>query len=126
MMNTCTFIGNLGKDPEAKYTDSGLAISSFSIAVTENRKDKEGNKISETEWVNITAFGKLADICNEYLVKGKQVYISGKMKTDKYEKDGTTRYSTKIIAREMQMLGSKSDGQGSEQPPPPDLDDVPF
>jgi single-strand DNA-binding protein len=130
MMNSCSFIGNLGKDPEATYTANGLAISNFSIATTETRKDKEGNKETKTEWINIVAFGKLADICNEYLVKGKQVYIEGKFTTDKWEdKDGNTRYSTNIIAKDMKMLGSKSDGNQSgtqENPPPPDLDDIEF
>lgn len=110
-LNACSFIGRLGKDPETRYMPSGDALTSFSIAVGSQWKDKSGEKQESTEWVNITAFGKLAEICGEYLVKGSQVFISGRMKTDKYtDKDGITRYSTKIIADKMQMLGGKSDG----------------
>jgi single-strand DNA-binding protein len=89
---------------------SGKAVTSFSIAVGSQWKSKDGEKQESTEWVNITAFDKLGEICAEWLKKGSQVFISGKMKTDKYEKDGITRYSTKIIADNMQMLGGKSQG----------------
>lgn len=109
--NNCSFIGRLGKDPETRYMPSGDALTSFSIAVGSQWKDKSGEKQESTEWVNITVFGKLAEICGEYLKKGSQVFVSGRMKTDKYDdKDGITRYSTKIVAERMQMLGGKSDG----------------
>ncbi len=104
-LNQCQFIGRLGKDVETRYTQSGLAVASFSIACGWKTKDKEG-----TEWVNITAFDKLAEICAQYLKKGSQVFIQGRMTTEKYEKDGSTRYNTKIIADKMQMLSAKSDG----------------
>lgn len=104
-LNSCNFIGRLGKDPEARYMSNGDAVASFSIAVGWKTKDKEG-----AEWVNITAFGKLAEICVQYLVKGSQVFIQGRMKTDEYEKDGIKRYSTKIVADRMQMLGGKPEG----------------
>lgn len=105
-LNQWSGIGRLGQDPETRYSASGDAITSFSIACGWKSKDKEG-----TEWVNVTAFGKLAEICGEYLTKGKQVFIQGRLKTDKYEKDGVTRYSTKVVADRMQMLGSRDDGE---------------
>jgi single-strand DNA-binding protein len=126
-VNKVILVGHLGKDPEMTYAPSGLAIAKFSLATSENKKDSEGNKESKTEWHRIVAFGKIAEICGEYLIKGKQIYLEGRIQTSKWEdKEGNTRYTTEIIANTMQMLGSKSDSQGSEQPPPPDLEDVPF
>lgn len=105
-LNQCNFIGRLGKDPEVRYLNNGDQVVNFSIAVGWKGKDKEG-----TEWINIVSFGKLAEICGEYLKKGSQVFISGKFKTDKYQdKDGNDRYSTKITAENMQMLGGRQDG----------------
>lgn len=110
-LNQCTFIGRLGADVEMRFMTSGDAVASFSIAVGSQWKDKtSGEKQESVEWVNVTAFGKLAEICGKYLKKGSQIYLSGRMKTDKYEKDGITRYSTKIIADTMQMLGAKHEG----------------
>jgi single-strand DNA-binding protein len=103
-LNQCNFIGRLGSDPETRYMPNGDAVCSFRIAVGWKSKEKEG-----AEWVSITAFGKLAEICTTYLVKGSQVFVSGRFKTDEYEKDGIKRYSTKIIADRMQMLGGKPD-----------------
>ena len=108
-LNQCNFIGRLGKDPESKFTPSSLQVCNFSIAVGWKSKEKEG-----AEWVNITAFGKLAEICQNYLKKGSQVMISGKMKTDSWEKEGVKHYMTKIIADQMQMLGGKSEGQSNQ------------
>lgn len=107
-LNMCSFIGRLGADPETRFTTSGDPVCSFRIAVGWKSKEKEG-----TEWVSITTFGKLAEICGQYLVKGSQVFVSGRMKTDEYEKDGVKRYSTKIVADRMQMLGGK---QTSDEP----------
>ena len=110
-LNLCQFIGRLGKDPEIRYTQSGSAVASFSLAVGHKYKDKE-----HTEWVNVSVFGKLAEICGQYLTKGKQVYIAGRMQTEKWQdKNGQDRYTTKIICNQMQILGSKSDQTG-EQP----------
>lgn len=107
-LNQCNFIGRLGKDPETRYMPAGDAVTNFSLAVGWKSKDKEG-----TEWINVTAFGKLAEICGQYLKKGSQVFISGRFKTEKYQdKDGIDRYSTKIVADQMQMLGGKSDNAG--------------
>ena len=103
-LNQCNFIGRLGADPETRYMPNGDGVCSFRIAVGWKTKEKEG-----AEWVSITAFGKLSEICAQYLTKGSQVFVSGRMKTDEYEKDGIKRYSTKIVADRMQMLGGKSD-----------------
>ena len=111
-LNSCSFIGRLGNDPETKYTASGTQVTNISIAVGWKSKDKEG-----TEWVRVTAFGKLAEIMSQYLNKGSQVYIQGRMKTDKWQdKDGKDRYSTGIVADNLQMLGGKSESQSQPQP----------
>lgn len=115
-LNQCQFIGRLGKDAEARYMADGKCVSSFSIAVGSQWKNKSGDKQESTEWVNCTAFDKLGEICAEYLKKGSQVFVSGKMKTEKYtDKAGVEKYSTKIIINEMQMLGSKHTGESQEQ-----------
>jgi len=115
-LNMWQGIGRLGKDVEARAMASGATVASFSIACGSKWKDKNSGEMrEETEWVNLTAFGKLGDICVQYLAKGSQVYVSGRMKTDKYEKDGITRYSTKVIIDTMQMLGGKSVSQGQQQ-----------
>jgi len=116
-LNQCNFIGNLGKDVECRFMPSGDAIANFPIAVGSTWKDKSGVKQDATEWVNITVFGKLAEICREHLKKGSKVFISGRMKTEKYtDKEGIERYSTKIIADRMQMLDGKP--RGDEQSAP--------
>lgn len=105
-------IGNLGKDPEVRYMSSGKAVASFSIACSESWKDKTtGEKQERTEWVNCTAFDKLGEICEKYLRKGSQVYVEGRLQTDKYQKDGQDRYSTKVVISDMKMLGKK-EGSG--------------
>ena len=106
-------IGNLGKDPDMRYTASGDAICNFSIACSESWKDKAtGEKKEQTEWVRISFFGKLAEICGQYLKKGSQVYIEGRIKTRKWQdKDGQERYTTEVEATEMKMLGRR-EGQG--------------
>lgn len=101
-------IGNLGKDPETRVMPDGKAVTNISIAITERYKDKQGNKQEITEWVNVAFFGKLAEIVAQYLTKGSQVYVEGKLRTDKYEKNGQTHYMTKIIGESMQMLGGKA------------------
>lgn len=118
-LNQCNFIGRLGKDVETRHMPNGDGVSSFSIAVGWKSKDKEG-----VEWVNITAFGKLSEICSKYLRKGSKVFVSGRFKTEIYtDKDGVQKYTTKIIADQMQMLDSKSDSQNNDgdahEPAPP-------
>lgn len=108
-LNQCNFIGRLGRDPETRYAPNGDAICNFSIAVGWKSKDKEG-----TEWVPVTTFGKLADVCGQYLKKGSQVFISGRFTTRSWDdKEGNKRYSTEIRADQMQMLGGKQDGEQS-------------
>ncbi len=112
-LNQCTFIGRLGKDPETRYLANGDAATNFSIAVGESWKDKQGQKQERTEWVNVSCFGKIAEICGEYLSKGSKVMVSGKMKTDKWQdNNGNDRYTTKIMLRDMNMLDSRAEGQG--------------
>ena len=117
-LNQCQFIGNLGKEPEIRYSPDGKAIASFSIACSEKWKDKQSGETKEsTEWVNISAFGRLAEIIGEYLTKGSKVYISGRMKTDKYtDKSGIEKYSTKIIANQMIMLDSRGAATDNSAP----------
>jgi single-strand DNA-binding protein len=105
-LNKATLIGHLGKDPEVRYTPNGDAVASFSIATNESWKDKDGNQQERTEWHNIVAWRKLAEICGEYLKKGARVYIEGKIQTRDYEdKSGVKRYVTEINASDLIMLG---------------------
>ena len=114
-LNQCTFIGRLGKDPETRYLANGDAATNFSIAVGESWKDKQGQKQERTEWVNVSCFGRIAEICGEYLRKGSKVMVSGKMKTDKWQdQSGNDRYTTKIMLRDMNMLDSRPEGQGQQ------------
>ncbi len=113
-VNKVILVGNLGKDPDLRYTPSGAAVATFSIATTERYKDRDGNRQEKTEWHNIVAWRQLAEICGKFLHKGKQVYIEGKIQTRSYDdRDGNKKYITEIVADQMQMLGSKSDDQGS-------------
>jgi single-strand DNA-binding protein len=125
-LNQCQFIGRLGKDVELRYTPTNDPVANISLACGWKNKEKEG-----TEWINVTAFGKLAEVVAQYLSKGSQVFVQGKMKTEKYTKDGIDRYSTKIIADKIQMLGKKSETiEPVKKQQEPDLsqlsDDIPF
>ncbi|MBD8881237.1 single-stranded DNA-binding protein [Rhodanobacter sp. 7MK24] len=113
-INKVIIVGNLGADPETRYTGSGTAITNLRIATSEQWTDKQsGERQERTEWHRVKLFGKLAEIAGEYLKKGRQVYIEGSLRTDKYtDKDGVERYSTDIVANEMQMLGGGSEGGG--------------
>lgn len=110
-INKVILVGNLGADPETRYTASGGAITTIRVATAESWKDKTtGEKQERTEWHRIKFFGRLAEIAGEYLKKGRQVYVEGSLRTDKYtDKDGVERYTTDIIANEMQMLGGKDE-----------------
>lgn len=108
-LNKVLLIGGLGKDPEIRFMPNGEAVCNFSIATTENWKDKQGAKQQKTEWHNVVCYRKLAEIAGEYLKKGSQIYLEGKLQTRKWEKDGVTRYSTEIIMDTMQMLGGKAE-----------------
>ena len=126
-LNKVMIIGRLGSDPEIRYTQDGAAVANFSIATSESWNDKSsGEKKESTEWHRIVAWQKLAEICGEYLKKGKEVYIEGRLKTRSWDKDGVKHYMTEIHASYMQMLG----GNGSPVSPIPkpkvDDDDIPF
>lgn len=112
-VNKVILVGNLGRDPEVRYMPNGEAVANFSIATTENWKDKTGVKQEKTEWHNIVMYRRLAEIAGEYLKKGRPVYIEGRLQTRKWEKDGVTRYTTEIIGDQMQMLGGKEGGGGA-------------
>ena len=117
-VNKVILVGNLGRDPETRYMPDGGAITNISIATTSTWKDKSGEKQEATEWHRISFFGKLAEIAGEYLKKGSQVYVEGKLRTRKWQdKDGQDKYTTEVIADAMQMLGSRQgmggDGGGS-------------
>jgi single-strand DNA-binding protein len=112
-LNKVMLIGNLGKDPEVRYTTSGTAVASFSIATTERFKNKNGEWEEKTEWHNITLWSRLAEIAGEYLAKGRTVYIEGRLQTRKWQdRDGRDRYTTEIVGEKMQMLGGKGEGGG--------------
>ncbi|MEO8670002.1 MAG: single-stranded DNA-binding protein [Tahibacter sp.] len=111
-VNKVILVGNLGADPETRYSAGGTAITTIRIATSESWKDKQtGEQQEKTEWHRIKFFGRLAEIAGEYLKKGSQVYVEGSLRTEEYEKDGVKRYSTDIVAAEMQMLGSRG-GEG--------------
>ena len=112
-INKVILVGNLGADPETRYTPSGAAITSIRIATSEAWKDKQtGEQQERTEWHRVKFFGRMAEIAGEYLKKGSQVYIEGKLRTEEWEKDGIKRYSTDVIADEMQMLGGRGESRG--------------
>ncbi|OAM52198.1 single-stranded DNA-binding protein [Methylovorus sp. MM2] len=114
-VNKVILVGNLGRDPEIRYMPSGDALASFSIATTDNWKDKNGQKQERTEWHRISMFGKLAEISGEYLKKGSSVYIEGRLQTRKWQdKEGNERQTTEVVADRMQMLGGRSGGNTYE------------
>lgn len=139
-VNKVILVGNLGDDPETKYTQGGMAITTIRLATASVRKDKDGKPQERTEWHRVKFFGKLGEIAGEYLRKGSQCYVEGSIRYDKYTgQDGMEKYTTDIIADEMQMLGGKPEGQQrparapasppkQETPPSGDIidDDIPF
>jgi len=137
-VNKAILIGNLGKDPELRYTPSGQAVATFSIATTEKWRDKEGQQQENTTWHNIVCWARNAEIANEYLSKGKPVYIEGRIQNRSYEdKDGVKKWMSEVVVQRLQLLGYKSDQSRPSQPPsgtppePPadvstDDDDLPF
>jgi single-strand DNA-binding protein len=138
MINKAILVGRLGRDPEVRYTPDGMMVTNFTLATDEQWKDKSGEKTQKTEWHRIVTFGKLAEICGKYLVKGKLVFVEGRIQTRSWEdKDGVKRFTTEIVASNMQMLDSRgqkdADAGRDESPlpsPPADTpmpdDDVPF
>jgi single-strand DNA-binding protein len=106
-LNRVQLIGRLGKDPESKFTPTGKKVAHFSLAVSNRWKDKSGETKESTEWVNIEAWGRLGEVCQEYLKKGSLVFLEGRLKTDKYEDKGETRYYTKVVALTLQFLDKR-------------------
>lgn len=116
-VNKVILVGNLGKDPEIRHLDNGVAVANFSLATTESYTNKQGERVNQTEWHNVVLWRGLADIAEKYLKKGNSVYIEGKIVTRKWEdKDNNTRYSTDIVADKMTMLGSKQESTSTAQP----------
>lgn len=112
-INKVILVGNVGRDPETRYSAGGMAVTTVSVATSESWKDKQtGEQKEKTEWHRVKFFGRLAEIAGEYLKKGSQVYVEGSLRTEEYEKDGVKRYSTDIVAAEMQMLGGRPGGGG--------------
>lgn len=119
-VNKVILVGNLGSDPDVRYSQSGSAITTLSVATSESWKNKDGEQQERTEWHRCKAFGKLAEICGEYLKKGRQVYIEGSLRTEKYtDKSGVEKYATDIIMDQMQMLGGNQDGGQRRESVPP-------
>lgn len=118
-VNKVILVGNLGNDPEVRYSQSGSAITTISVATSDSWTDKAGEKQERTEWHRVKFFGKLAEIAGEWLKKGSQVYIEGALRTEKYtDKNGVDKYATDIIASEMQMLGGKPNAERQDRPQP--------
>jgi single-strand DNA-binding protein len=140
-VNKVILIGNLGKDPEVRYTPSGAAVANFNIATNENWTNKEGKKEERTEWHRIVCWNKIAELCGEYLSKGRTVYVEGRLQTREWnDKEGNKKYTTEVVAQTVKFLGAKGDGQArgdsrseaapmEEGPSTPALDvedDIPF
>ena len=139
MVNKVILVGNLGRDPELRTTPSGQHLAKFSVATTRKWKDREGNRQEQTEWHNIVVWGRQAEIAGQYLTKGRQIYLEGRLQTDSWEDKthGDKRYRTEVICDNFQMLGSRGSssdagggyGAGPSQTPPPAApadDDIPF
>ena len=144
-VNKVILIGNLGADPEVKHLDSGSAVARLRIATTETYRDRDGNRQDRTEWHNVVLWRRLAEVAEQYLNKGDQIYVEGRLQTRSYEKDGVTKYFTEVIGNSMTMLGGRPSSEGkssaypsgaqdSNQPAaqegtaeqPPEDDDLPF
>jgi len=114
-LNRVQIIGRLGRDPEEKSTRNGSRFAVFSVAVDRNWKNRDGEARKETDWFNVEAWGKLGDICLKYLGKGRLVFLEGRLRTDRYEHEGETRYFTKVIANRMQMLDRPKEEEGEDE-----------
>ncbi len=140
-VNKVILLGNLGKDPEIRHLENGRAVTNFTLATSEVYKNREGNKVTNTEWHNVVLWTPLAEVAEKFLKKGSQVYIEGKITTRSYDdKDGNKRYITEVVGRELTLVGGRPDGGGgapeqqnsSQAEPagmaqePTDLDDLPF
>lgn len=141
-VNMAILVGNLGKDPEVRFMQSGRAVANFSVATSETWTGQDGNRQERTEWHNVVVWGKQAEICGQYLAKGRQVFVQGNIRTRSYEdKTGNTRYVTEVVAQRVQFLGGGGGARASQEPqqqdqgfgeapssiqPPPIDDDIPF
>jgi len=135
VVNKVIIVGNLGKDPEVRFTPNGKALAKFPVATSERWTDAEGNRQERTEWHNVVVWGKQAETCGQYLSKGRQVYVEGSIRSRQYDdKDGNKRYITEIVARDVRFLGgsrgspepSVSVPPGEDTGPPSNEDDIPF
>ena len=137
-LNKVTLIGNLGRDPELRYTANGQAVANFTLATTESFSKRDGGRDEKTEWHRIVAWGKLAEICGEYMAKGRQIYVEGRIQTREWEdKDGNKRQTTEVVAQQVTFIGGRGEGggrpgdTGAPTPPAPAAsggsgDDIPF
>jgi single-strand DNA-binding protein len=139
-VNKVILVGNLGKDPEIRYTTKGTAVCHLALATSATWKDSDGQRQSKTSWHRVVAWGKQGELCKEYLRKGRQIYVEGRLQTSSYEKNGETRWSTEVVSSSVVFLGRKDDGYGSRadsqayashasEPSPPLVDkddDIPF
>jgi single-strand DNA-binding protein len=124
-LNRVQLIGRLGRDPETRFTPTGKKVTSFSLAVDRRWRSSEGETKEATEWVNIEAWGRLGEVCQEFLQKGRLVFIEGRLQTDRYEQEGQTRFFTKVVASQMQMLDRRPDEEEAV-PPPSEDEEFPF
>lgn len=115
-INKVILVGNVGKDPEIRHLDNNVSVANFPLATSETYTNKNGERITNTEWHNVVAWRGLAEVCEKYVQKGKQLYIEGKIRTRSYEQDGTKKYMTEIYADTLQMLGRKDDFQNDSAP----------
>lgn len=129
-VNRVILIGNLGADPDVRFTQGGQAVANFRIAVSESWTDKQGQRQERTEWVRIVVWGKQAELCGEYLKKGQQCYVEGKLQTREWEKDGVRQFATEVVASSVTFLGGAPHGSGKSRGPTPEpqggQDDIPF
>jgi len=125
--NHAVVLGNLGRDPEVRYTQSGQAVASFSVATTDRWTDKDGGQKEKTEWHRITVWGKQAENCGQYLKKGSQCLVEGKLQTREWlDKEGKKNYTTEIVAKQVQFIGAKQSSSEPEKQSPPGDDELPF
>lgn len=139
-VNKAILIGNLGRDPELRYTQSGTPVCNLNVATTRSWTNKQGERTEETEWHRVTVWGKQAEHCKNFLSKGRSVYVEGRLRTSSYEQDGIKKYTTEVVAETVQFLGGKGEDGGkknesssrsnaspsSDFTPPPNDDDIPF
>jgi len=125
-LNRVQLIGNLGRDPETRFTPKGSKVCKFSLAINRHWTSREGDPREATDWFNIEAWGRLGEICQEYLSKGRLVFVEGRLQTDQYEQDGEKRYITKVVASQMQILDRKAGESEPVVPPVAEDEEFPF